>query len=56
MIENVIVRRRRTFLGGSGGHAPPENFENVGSLKPNFPHFETHFRQIETVFICDFDI
>ena len=56
MIENVIVRRRRTCLGGVQGHAPSGNFENVGSLKPNFPHFETHFRQIETVFICDFDI
>ena len=40
MIENVIVR----------------HFENVGSLKPNFPQVETHFRQIETVFICDLDI
>ena len=48
MIENVPR--------GVWGHAAPENFENVGSLKPNFPHFETHFRQIETVFICDFDI
>ena len=51
MIENVIVRQRRTFLGGSGmlggmlprgvRHAPPKNFENVGSLKPNFPQ-EVH--------------
>ena len=44
------------FPRGVRGHAPPENFKNAGSLKPNFPHFETHSRQIETVFICDFDI
>ena len=45
------------FPTGVRGHAhPPEYFKNVGSLKPSFPHFETHFRQIETVFFCEFDI
>ena len=36
------------------GHAPPEMFENLGSQKPHFLHFETHFRQITTLFYSSF--
>ena len=39
---------------GIRGHAPPEIFENLGSQKLHFLHFETHFRQITTLFYSSF--
>ena len=39
---------------GVMGHAPPEIFENLGSQKPCFLHFETHFRQITNLFYSSF--
>ena len=39
---------------GVRGHAPPEIFENLGSKKLHFLHFETHFRQVTTLFYSSF--
>ena len=39
---------------GVRGHGPPEIFENLGSQKSHFLHFETHFRQITTLFYSSF--
>ena len=39
---------------GLRGHAPPEIFENLGSKKLHFLHFETHFRQVTTLFYSSF--
>ena len=44
----ILMSAGGALTRGVRGHAPPEIFENLGSQKPHFLHFETHFRQITT--------
>ena len=50
----ILLSARGALTKGVGGHARREIFENLGSQKPQFLHFETHFRQITTLFYISF--
>ena len=50
----ILLSAGGVLTRGVRGHAPPETFENLGSQKPHFLDFETHFRQITTLFYSSF--
>ena len=50
----ILLSAGGALTRGFRGHAPPEIFENLGSQKPHFLYFETHFRQITTLFYSSF--
>ena len=50
----ILLSAGGALTRGVRGHAPPESFENLGFQKPHFLHFETHFRQITTLFCSSF--
>ena len=50
----ILLSAGGALTRGVWGHASPDIFENLGSQKPHFLHFETHFRQITTLFYSGF--
>ena len=50
----ILLSAGGALTRGVRGRASPEIFENLGSQKAHFLHFETHFRQITTLFYSSF--
>ena len=42
--SQILLSAGGALTRGVWGDAPPKIFENLGSQKPHFLHFETHFR------------
>ena len=50
----ILLSAGGALTRGVRGMLPLEIFENLSSQKPHFLHFETHFRQITTLFYSSF--